>query len=65
MVEETQSTQNLMKSFKFSEYEVEDWLTQVLNSKSNAEFKTLIETNTFMTKIVDHFKVGYEEECKQ
>ena len=65
MVEETQSTQNLMKSFKLSEYEVEDWLTQVLNSKSNSEFKTLIETNTFMTRIVDHFKVGYEEECKQ
>ena len=65
MVEETQITQNLMKSFKFSDYEVEDWLTQVLNSKSNTEFKTLIEANSFMTKIVDHFKLGYEEECIQ
>ena len=64
MVEETQSTQSLMKSFKFSDYEVDDWLTQILQSKSNTEFKNLIEANSFMTKVVEHFKVGYEEECK-
>ena len=61
MVESAQGTNSLRKSYKFSDYEVEDWLTQIFNSKSNSEFKTQIEANTLLAQIVDHFKAGYEE----
>ena len=64
MVESAQGTNSLRKSYKFSDYEVEDWLTQIFNSKSNSEFKTQIEANTLLAQIVDHFKAGYEENYK-
>ena len=48
MVEATETAKSLQKAYKFSDYEVEEWLTSVLNCKTNSEFKTLIGESTLI-----------------
>ena len=60
MVEATTTTQTLLGAYKFSDFQVEDWLNELWSCKSNAEFKTAIEANKLAQKLNDHFKASYE-----
>ena len=60
MVESTQTAKTLLNCYKFSDYQVEEWLTEMLNCPTNTEFKACVNKNELLIKINDHFKEMYE-----
>jgi len=60
MVESTETVKTLLHCYEFSDYQVEEWLTEMLNCPTNAEFKASVDKNEILIKINDHFKEMYE-----
>ena len=66
MVEATAATnQSLLGAYKFSDYQVEEWLSQLWSCKSNAEFKVVIEANVLAQELNEHYKESYEKHVGQ
>ena len=60
---------SLLKCFKLSDYQVEDWLTELWQAKTNIEFKALLANQPLLKTLNEVFssgeKVGLERICSE